>query len=160
MKLSGLESEIQVTADRRRYGNRFQLFWDLLLKVNLLLVPPTMGLIITWGIWVTQSLMYLQSQDALGPRWTQKDAELSRAMIMETMSTRIVQEASRTRTILDEGLSKMQHLIQTHMSQDAHPLSKARSDAIEQSMKRIEVRLDRLLENNHNDGQRIIKPTG
>ena len=150
------------TKDYRDYRDKLQVFWDVLLKFNLVIVPPTMALILSWGIWVTQNIMYFQSQESLGNRLTQKDADLSRAAIMQTMSERLSAESSRMRTSLDNGLSRMQAMIQAHIDKDAHPLSKVRADALEASMKRIETRLDRLLEDNHAEShsRQLKQPTG
>ena len=48
--------------------------WQVLLKVNLTVVPVALGLVVTWGIWQTSKTFEFDSFVNSGERFSQSDA--------------------------------------------------------------------------------------
>ena len=122
MGLKGQEKDNGSMAQEKNGYKGIAMVWDILLKVNLAILPPIVILGITWGQWATRSLMYLLHQDSLGPRYTPKDAELTRSIVMSDTRQLVDQQTNLIKDILNATAKDIRLSIESHAKLGGHPV--------------------------------------
>ena len=72
-----------------------QTFFEVAWKVNAVVMPPLMAVAVSWGIWITKSVMQLEFESQKGTRFTERDGEQLR-QIISAETRNLIQEHAAT----------------------------------------------------------------
>jgi len=120
-------------------GPRMRTLWDILLKINLIIIPPMMGAGILWATWVTKSVMALQYKDTLTSTYaTTKDVEIVKVKMLSDVSKMLASHNEKLEKMIGDATKEIKSLTESirvdfrhHINLGGHPLMESRMEDVE-----------------------------